>query len=113
MLEMPHKTRNDIVAHEEWVAAGKFYHTQRKLLFKQWSIEHNDWQLRLRKFLTEAIGIQEQLKERHDKQLQFDGMRLELYDRVLEWQRQRARKHEEDDSMAAAEVLFYQLQAFS
>ena len=103
---MSHKTRNDIVAHEEWVSAGKFFHMQRQLLLKQWGKEHAAWQVRLRKMLTEAIKIQEQQQERHEKQIQFDGMRLELYEKVLEWQHQRALKHEEDDSMAIVEVNF-------
>jgi hypothetical protein len=30
LMEMPHKTRNDVVAHEEWMAARKFFSTQRQ-----------------------------------------------------------------------------------
>ncbi|XP_032218323.2 coiled-coil domain-containing protein 148 [Nematostella vectensis] len=113
LREIPHKTRAELVQHEKWWMAHKFYHEQRLSSLRAWSNDREDLLLKAKVTFLEALAAHEEAVNKEITRQRQQQICQELYEKVLAFREQKlealrlqsaiaARKEEEEREMVKA-----------
>lgn len=89
LKEMPHKTRSNLVEHEEWFLAHKFYQEQYHSNLRAWAHDREDLLVKIKATFVDAWAAYEEAAEKAKTRKKQESICQELYKKVLAFREQK------------------------
>lgn len=83
LREMPHKTRSELVDHEQWYLSHKFYQNQIHSTLKAWARDRDDMLVKVKATFAEAWTVYEEATEKAKTRKKQENICQDLYKKVL------------------------------
>lgn len=83
LREMSHKTRSELVDHEQWYLSHKFYQNQIHSTLKAWARDRDDMLVKVKATFAEAWTVYEEATEKAKTRKKQENICQDLYKKVL------------------------------
>lgn len=115
LRELSHKTRSQLVEHEEWFLAHKFYQEQFHSTLRAWAHDREDLLMKVKATFVDAWAAYEEAAEKAKTRKKQEHICQELYEKVLAFREQKLealrlqaaiaaqQQEEEEEQLRAAE----------
>lgn len=115
LRELSHKTRSQLVEHEEWFLAHKFYQEQFHSTLRAWVHDREDLLVKVKATFVDAWAAYEEAEEKAKTRKKQEYICQELYEKVLAFREQKLealklqaaiaaqQQEEEEEKLRAAE----------
>ncbi|XP_056007990.1 coiled-coil domain-containing protein 148-like isoform X2 [Ostrea edulis] len=86
---LPHKARHELVAHEEWCEANKYFHERKRALVVAWRKGRSELMNKARSTFIEVEIAKELAEVKAEYSREQKKIREELYQKVRKWREQK------------------------
>lgn len=103
LREMPHKTRSELVDHEQWYLSHKFYQNQIHSTLKAWARDRDDMLVKVKATFAEAWTVYEEATEKAKTRKKQENICQDLYKKVLAFREEKLEALKLQAAIAAKE----------
>lgn len=103
LREMPHKTRSELVDHEQWYLSHKFYQNQIHSTLKAWALDRDDMLVKVKATFAEAWTVYEEATEKAKTRKKQENICQDLYKKVLAFREEKLEALKLQAAIAAKE----------
>ncbi|XP_029207917.2 coiled-coil domain-containing protein 148-like [Acropora millepora] len=103
LREMPHKTRSELVEHEQWYLSHKFYQNQIHSTLKAWARDRDDMLVKVKATFAEAWTVYEEATEKAKTRKKQENICQDLYKKVLAFREEKLEALKLQAAIAAKE----------
>lgn len=97
LMVMKECSREDLIVHEEALAALRFYKQQVRHIHELWTQQLAAFGNEVEAVVQESFNLQRLRLAAEEEQKRFDTVRLEMCQRLLSWKQERMRQAREED----------------
>lgn len=103
LREIPHKTRSELVEHEQWYLSHKFYQNQIHSTLKAWACDRDDMLVKVKATFAEAWTVYEEATEKAKTRKKQENICQDLYKKVLAFREEKLEALKLQAAIAAKE----------